>query len=1060
MNPIANFFFRIAIALPFVVSALPAASVLIKPIPDKLIVLTFDDAPASHATVVAPILKEMGFGGTMYVCDFDSFRTRKDWYLTWRQMTKMAKDGFEIGNHTVGHGSSLEGFRKMDDALQAHGLLKCTTLCWPVYAVAHGILETMGEEGYTFGRGGHERPYLPTVDNPFDVPSYTIKNGVTVEMFIKQAQQACQGKVVVFCFHGVPDMEHPGVSLEPSTFRQMMQYLKNNHYQCIAMRDMAEYVDPAKAAKLPHTKRFAKQWNPKVTVQDDEPYVAPPDKAILKIEIPDAEVRRGLDGPVATVPYATDITALTPKISVSTGASLDPPSGTRRDFSSPQNYTVTSQDRTARTVTLTVRRRPISQASDVIEFALPGSTSSFNSGKNIVAYVPESTDVKALAPILKIAPLANCEPGSGITRNFTRPQPYTITAQDGTTRTYTVAVVKGDEPSSFTWSGPDAGNWSDASKWAGGATPATVPSSLNFDKIAQSSIANDLSDDFPIRRLILGEGGQGLILTGKSISFEKDSVRGISPMISVGKNRRRLTFDVPVKLPSDLHVQTVKGEGPNSLLTFKGVVSGTGAIVLDSHGEPDSARINGHDAHFGILQFENTNTYSGGTIVNGGKIKVMKKNGLGTGSVTLNDFGTLAANAPIENPVIINRGRLRDSTCSGPITLNSVTDFYGNCDLQGEINGPGGFTMLGKMGTYLSMIPGGTVTLHGPCSYRGPTTVFPGTLLIQKAAGLYGADSAQWTPENITVHKTATLRLNAGGEDEFTGAQLGILLKNLTTNNHENGLMGGAWFCVDTANATAPVELAENFTDSGGAGGGAITFKKSGTGTLQLTGANSYSGRTYIEGGALSVASFNRIENRKPSSSLGAPTTLEDGMIDLSGDCVLIYVGSGETTDRIIDLNGNKQTVTVAQSGNGLLKFTSPFDISGYGFDKTLVLTGSTSGTGEFASTISNPYDRASKAKTSITKMGTGTWFLSGANSFTGTTTLIEGTLALTNAQSLDSSAVVDISSGATLELDFKVTMTIHQLIVDGELQPAGIYGATTSPGFLKGTGVLKVASP
>ncbi|MFT4546672.1 MAG: autotransporter-associated beta strand protein, partial [Verrucomicrobiales bacterium] len=311
-----------------------------------------------------------------------------------------------------------------------------------------------------------------------------------------------------------------------------------------------------------------------------------------------------------------------------------------------------------------------------------------------------------------------------------------------------------------------------------------------------------------------------------------------------------------------------------------------------------------------------------------------------------------------------------------------------------------------------------------------------------------------------TVHKTATLRLNAGGEDEFTGAQLGILLKNLTTNNHENGLMGGAWFCVDTANATAPVELAENFTDSGGAGGGAITFKKSGTGTLQLTGANSYSGRTYIEGGALSVASFNRIENRKPSSSLGAPTTLEDGMIDLSGDCVLIYVGSGETTDRIIDLNGNKQTVTVAQSGNGLLKFTSPFDISGYGFDKTLVLTGSTSGTGEFASTISNPYDRASKAKTSITKMGTGTWFLSGANSFTGTTTLIEGTLALTNAQSLDSSAVVDISSGATLELDFKVTMTIHQLIVDGELQPAGIYGATTSPGFLKGTGVLKVASP
>ena len=50
--------------------------ILLKPIPDKLIVLTFDDAPASHATVVAPILKELGFGGTMYVCDFDSCRTK------------------------------------------------------------------------------------------------------------------------------------------------------------------------------------------------------------------------------------------------------------------------------------------------------------------------------------------------------------------------------------------------------------------------------------------------------------------------------------------------------------------------------------------------------------------------------------------------------------------------------------------------------------------------------------------------------------------------------------------------------------------------------------------------------------------------------------------------------------------------------------------------------------------------------------------------------------------------------------------------------------------------
>ena len=42
--------------------------ILRKPIPDKLVVLTFDDGPASGYTVVAPILKSFGFNGSFYVC--------------------------------------------------------------------------------------------------------------------------------------------------------------------------------------------------------------------------------------------------------------------------------------------------------------------------------------------------------------------------------------------------------------------------------------------------------------------------------------------------------------------------------------------------------------------------------------------------------------------------------------------------------------------------------------------------------------------------------------------------------------------------------------------------------------------------------------------------------------------------------------------------------------------------------------------------------------------------------------------------------------------------------
>ena len=988
-------FAGLLLAVIAVCQAQPATSpndrtgLLRQPIPEKLIVLTFDDAPASHATVVAPILKGLGFGGTMYVCDFDSFKTRKDWYLTYRQMQAMAKDGFEIGNHTMGHGGGLANFLAMEDALLAHGCPKPSTVCWPVYAAAPSSYAELAANGYTFGRGGYERPYRPTVDHPFDVPSFTIKDGISVEAFIKQAQQACQGRIVVYCFHGVPDMEHTGVSLEPATFKVMMQYLKDNHYRCIGMRDLGKYVDPVKAAKLPQTKSRVTVESPFETIKDDKPYVP---AAIVK-----------------------------PKPA-------------------------------------SVRPAAISPTKNMLSFAVPGATSVDIAGTSLGVYVPAATDVRALAPRFTVSASATAAPPSGTGRDFTRPQTYTVTAQDGSTRVFTVTVVKNSEPAAFVWSGAVAGNWSDASKWSAGVVPVgKADYSLSFDKIAKCSITNDLKANFPLCRLTLGEGGETLVLTGNSIAFTKNSVSGFPSAITIGKDRRRVTFDMPVNLANDLHVQTVNSSGPNSLTTFKGVVSGTGGLILNSYGEPESERINSHDGNFGILQFENKNTYSGGTVANGGKILVMKNDGLGTGSVTLNDFATLGAHARIANPVIINQGRLTESTCDGPITLNSVADFYGDCDIHSAMTGPGGFTMLGKMGTYLSIIHGGTVTLHGKCNYTGPTTVLRGTLLIKKAAGLYGADTTKWTVKNITVHPTATLRLNAGGEDEFTGEQMGALLQNLTKANVNHGLMGGAWFCLDTANAIGPVVLSAAFTDSTGAGGGPITFKKSGLGAVQLTGANSYSGRTYVEAGTLSVASLNSVHGRKPSSSLGAPTTLEDAMIDLSGDCTLVYVGQGEATDRILDLNGKKQTLTLDQSGGGLLKFTSPFDVSGFGFSKTIVLQGSSTGVGELAGSIANPHDRAGKATISVIKSGTGTWTLSGTNTSTGLTTVNQGTLALATERSLGPDSAVSISQGAALDLNFTGRINIRELSLAGKVQAPGEYSAANVLGFIKGTGILEV---
>ena len=186
--------------------------------------------------------------------------------------------------------------------------------------------------------------------------------------------------------------------------------------------------------------------------------------------------------------------------------------------------------------------------------------------------------------------------------------------------------------------------------------------------------------------------------------------------------------------------------------------------------------------------------------------------------------------------------------------------------------------------------------------------------------------------------------------------------------------MAGSVFCLDTANANEPVTVSADIADSKGPGGGAFVLKKCGAGTLQLSGKNTYTGQTILEGGTLSVASLNSVVKGKRSSSLGAPTNMENGEIVFGsgdGDCTLIYTGTGETSDRVMNLAGKNSTVTFDQSGTGLLKLTSTFVISGYGASKTIVLKGDTAGTGEIAGNIANPYDRAGKATTAVTKSGT-----------------------------------------------------------------------------------------
>lgn len=235
--------------------------VLQKSIPEKIVVLTFDDACVSHATFVGPLLKKYGFGGTFYVTEFSNDKTK---YMSWEQIKTLQDMGFEIGNHSVNHGMfSKQSVEKCSEELAgieerclSNNVAKPTTFCWPMYRVNKEFLPVMSGKGYLFGRGGNprfagERAYMPTVDNPLNTPSFTFHDTVlqNKDAFANAAKQATPGRIVIFTFHGVPDLDHPGVGTEPVRFEECMRYLKENQYTVIAMRDMTNYVDAVKGAE-------------------------------------------------------------------------------------------------------------------------------------------------------------------------------------------------------------------------------------------------------------------------------------------------------------------------------------------------------------------------------------------------------------------------------------------------------------------------------------------------------------------------------------------------------------------------------------------------------------------------------------------------------------------------------------------------------------------------------------------------------------------------------------------------------------------------------------------
>lgn len=236
-------------------------------IPPKTVVLTFDDAVKSHLTIVAPLLKQLGFRATFFITQ--KWMEDQANFLTWKDVAAIHRMGFEIGNHSWTHanfGTAAGGdqlgaeLAMVEKELAQVGVPKPVSFAWCGNAFGPEALAELQRRGYVVARRGMQ-PEIPygqiQVGPPLDVKKHhpllipTTGDAYpawTFEHFKKVLASAKPDEIVVLQFHGVPDVAHPWVHTPPEMFREYMNYLKQNGYRTLALRDVMKYYN---ASQLP-----------------------------------------------------------------------------------------------------------------------------------------------------------------------------------------------------------------------------------------------------------------------------------------------------------------------------------------------------------------------------------------------------------------------------------------------------------------------------------------------------------------------------------------------------------------------------------------------------------------------------------------------------------------------------------------------------------------------------------------------------------------------------------------------------------------------------------------
>ena len=434
-----------------------------------------------------------------------------------------------------------------------------------------------------------------------------------------------------------------------------------------------------------------------------------------------------------------------------------------------------------------------------------------------------------------------------------------------------LAWVPTAQAASGNWNVNASGYWNTPGNWTPAAVPGTTAGDtvgLTYNITAARAVTNDTA--VTLGTLNIGDSGSSYYAftlaagSGSSLTFDNN---GSGASLVQATTTAADIISAPLTLADNLAVNNSGSGG----LTLSGTISGAGKSITKSGA--------------GALTLAGTNTYSGGTMVSGGTLKIgcgsVNSGTTITGSPTGLGDVTFAAGTSLDNNNSANSWYVPTITPQGTLNLtggNRLQVTFKTFELSGgakvmNVNGvskvvAGGNTLTSETTGNSQWDMSGTTALGTPVVQNGildlETTAFSGatygTMRINNAMNWSAADLVIGSNVLLFAANVGVLGTSAATSPKVTlNGIMTLTAKSVNLKSLSGtGSVFGSMIATNTVASALTLNGASGVTTfsgsiNNGPGSGALSLTKNGGAVQVLSGTNTYTGVTAVNGGYLLI---------------------------------------------------------------------------------------------------------------------------------------------------------------------------------------------------------------